>query len=164
MRDRIVCWTAASSCSTRKKQAWHIRISLILLLFCGALPALAAQVPDAPQPRLPLTDKILLGVVAAGRAGDAISTHQFLVAGQEEGSLPNWVACRQPNMWTYSMTVAAGQVQLSRLLIRYKHRRIARTVELIHAAVIWEAVIHNERILPGPKIRAQFQPNPCLFR
>lgn len=111
-----------------------------------------------------MTDKILLGVVAAGRAGDAISTHQFLVAGQEEGSLPNWVACRQPNMWTYSMAVAAGQVQLSRLLIRYKHRRIARTIEMIHAAVIWEAVIHNERILPGPRIREQFQPNPCLFR
>jgi len=71
VRDRIVCWTAASSCSTRKKQAWHIRISLILLLFCGALPTLGAQIPDAPQPRLPLTDKILLGVVAAGRAGDA---------------------------------------------------------------------------------------------
>ena len=111
---------------------------------------------------MPLTDNILLGVIAAGRAGDAVSTHQFLVAGQEEGSLPNWVACRQSNMWTYSMAITAGQVELSRLLIRRRHVRIARTIELIHAAVIWEAVIHNERILPGPRARSQFQPNPCL--
>lgn len=134
------------------------------MLAFGFLPLFAgAQVPDAPQPKLPLTDKILLGVVAAGRAGDAISTHRFLVAGQEEGSLPNWIACRQQNMWSYSMAIAAGQVQLSRLLIRHKHRRIARSVELIHAAVIWEAVIHNERIMPGPKTRVQLQPNPCLL-
>lgn len=132
-------------------------------LLLGCVPPLAAaQVPDAPHPRVPLTDNILLGVIAAGRAGDAVSTHQFLVAGQEEGSLPNWVACRQSNMWTYSMAITAGQVELSRLLIRRRHVGIARTIELIHAAVIWEAVIHNERILPGPRTRSQLQPNPCL--
>lgn len=137
---------------------------LAVLTLCLVLPFAAAQVPEAPQPHVPLTDDILLGVIAAGRAGDAISTHQFLVAGQDEGSLPNWIACRQPNMWTYSMAITAGQVGLSRFLIRRRHFRIARSIELIHGAVIWEAVIHNERILPGPQTRAQFQPNSCLSR
>ena len=105
--------------------------------------------PDAPQPRVPLADKILLGTIAAGRAGDAFTTHQFLVAGQDEGSLPIWIACRQPNMWTYSAIATAGQVQLSRMLIRRNHVRIARGIELIHAVFIWNVVAHNETIIPA---------------
>jgi hypothetical protein len=109
-----------------------------------------------------LTDKILLGVIAAGRAGDAFSTRQFLIAGQEEGSLPGRIACRQPEMWTYSMTIAAGQVQLSRMLLRRNHIRIARSIELIHAAFIWTTVAHNEQIIPGPKTRHEYHANPCI--
>lgn len=120
--------------------------------------------PDAPQPRVPLTDKILLGTIAAGRAGDAFTTHQFLVAGQDEGSLPIWIACRQPNMWTYSAVATAGQMQLSRMLIRRKHVRIARSIEVIHAAFIWNVVAHNATIIPAAHTREQqrIAPNACL--
>lgn len=120
--------------------------------------------PEAPQPRIPLTDKILLGTIAAGRAGDAFTTHQFLVAGQDEGSLPFWIACRQPNMWTYSAVATAGQVQLSRMLIQRRHLRIARAMEMIHAAYIWNVVGHNETIIPARQTRQQLriQPNACL--
>jgi len=120
---------------------------MAILLFSLTVPAAAARVPNAPQPRLPVTDKLLLGIVVAGRAGDAISTHQFLIAGDEEASLPNWVVCTQSRMWTYSMAVAAGQIVLSRMLLRHHQIRIARTLELIHAAFIWDTVIHNE-LLP----------------
>lgn len=120
--------------------------------------------PDAPQPRVPLADNILLGAIAAGRAGDALTTHQFLVAGQDEGSLPIWIACRQPNMWTYSAVATAGQMQLSRMLIRRRHIRIARGIEVIHAAFIWNVVAHNATIIPAAETRQQLriQPNTCL--
>lgn len=120
--------------------------------------------PEAPQPRMPLSDKILLGTIAAGRAGDAFTTHQFLVAGQDEGSLPVWIACRQPNMWTYSAAVSAGQIQLTRMLIRSRHLRIARSIEVIHAAFIWTTVAHNAEIIPAARTRQrlQIQPNRCL--
>lgn len=136
----------------------------MVLFFALAVPFAGAQVPDAPQPRLPLTDKILLGTIAAGRAGDALTTHQFLVAGQDEGSLPVWIACRQPNMWTYSAMATAGQVQLSRMLIRRGHVRIARGIEAIHAAFIWNVVAHNETIIPAAQTRQQLriQPNACM--
>lgn len=134
------------------------------MLFSLAVPFLCAQIPDAPQPRVPLTEKILLGTIAAGRAADAFTTHQFLMAGQDEGSLPIWIACRQPNMWTYSAMAAAGQVQLSRMLIRRRHVRIARSIEVIHAAFIWNVVAHNETIIPAVQTRQQqrIQPNACL--
>ena len=136
----------------------------MILIFALAVPFACAQVPDAPQPRVPLTDRILLGTIAAGRAGDAFTTHQFLVAGQDEGSLPVWIACRQPNMWTYSAMATAGQVQVSRMLIRRNHVRIARGIELIHAAFIWNVVAHNETIIPAAHTRQQLriQPNACL--
>ena len=139
------------------------RTALVLLLVSVAVPFTRAQVLDAPAPHLPLTDKILLGTVAGGRAADAFTTRQFLLAGQEEGALPAWIACRQPQMWTYSMTLAAGQVQLSRMLIRRHHIRIARSLELIHAAYIWTTVAHNEQIIPGPKTRSEYHANPCIM-
>lgn len=140
------------------------RSRFTILLFSLALPFACAQVPEAPQPHVPLTDKILLGTIAAGRAGDAFTTHEFLVAGQDEGSLPIWIACRDPNMWTYSMVAAAGQIQLSWLLIGHKHTRIARSIEVIHAAFIWNVVAHNEEIIPAAQTRRQLriQPNSCL--
>ena len=113
---------------------------------------------------MPLADKVLLGTIAAGRAADAFTTHQFLVAGQDEGSLPTWIACRQPNMWMYSAAISAGQIQLSRVLIRRRHLRIARSLEAIHAAFIWNIVAHNQTIIPAPQTRQQLriQPNACL--
>lgn len=140
------------------------RNRLILLLFSLAAPLAGAQALEAPQPRVPLTDKILLGTIAAGRAGDAFTTHRFLVAGQDEGSLPIWIACRQPNMWTYSMAASAGQMQLTRLLIRRKYFWMARGLEVIHAAFIWDTVAHNEQIIPAFRTREQqrIEPNACL--
>jgi hypothetical protein len=140
------------------------RSRLTILLFSIALPFACAQMPEAPQPHVPLTDKILLGTIAAGRAGDALTTHQFLVAGQDEGTLPIWLACRQPNMWTYSMLATAGQIQLSRLLIGRRHHRIARSIEVVHAAFIWNIVAHNEAIIPAVQTRRRLriQPNSCL--
>ena len=134
------------------------------MLFSVVVPFAGAQTPEAPQPHVPLTDKILLGTIAAGRAADAFTTHQFLVAGQDEGTLPLWVACRQPNMWTYSMLATAGQIQLSRLLIGRRHVRIARSIEVIHAAFIWNIVAHNEAIIPAAQTRRhlRIQPNSCL--
>ena len=125
----------------------RIKIGVAILLFSLTVPAAAARLPHSPQPRLHVTDKLLLGIVVAGRAGDAISTHQFLMAGDKESSLPHWVVCTQSRMWTYSMAVAAGQMVVSRLLLRHHQLRVARTLELIHAAFIWDTVIHNELLL-----------------
>ena len=130
----------------------RIKIGVAILLFSLTLPAAAARIPDAPQPRLPLTDKLLLGIVVAGRAGDAISTHQFLMAGDKEGSLPNWVVCTQSRMWTYSMAVAGGQIIVSQLLLRHHQVRIARTLEVMHAAFIWDTVVHNQLLLAHANI------------
>ena len=69
------------------------------------------------------------------------------MAGDVENSLPSWVVCTQSRMWTYSMAVAAGQIAVSRLLLHRHQIRIARTLELIHAAFIWDTVIHNELLL-----------------
>lgn len=137
---------------------------LAFLFFTVALRIASAQVPDMPQPRVPMADTILLGTIAAGRAGDAFTTHQFLVAGQDEAALPVWIACSQPNMWTYSAAVSTGQIQLTRLLIRRKHPRIARGIEVLHATFIWTTVAHNKEIIPGPHERqlAHTRPNPCL--
>jgi putative Flp pilus-assembly TadE/G-like protein len=131
----------------------RIKIGVAILLFSLTVPAAAARIPDAPQPRVPLTDKLLLGIVVAGRAGDAISTHQFLMAGDKESSLPNWVVCTQSRMWTYSMAVAAGQVVISRLLLRHRQVRIARTLEVMHAAFIWDTVVHNKLLLAHHDIK-----------
>ena len=140
------------------------RSPFAILLVCLAVPAACAQIPELPRPQLPMADKILLGTIAAGRSGDALTTHQFLMAGQDEASLPIWIACSQPNMWTYSMAISAGQMQVSRLLVRRNHIRIARTLEVIHAAFIWNTVATNEEIIPGQHRRevANSRPNPCL--
>ena len=138
------------------------RNRLVLLLLCFAAPLACAQIPDAPQARLPLADKILLGTIAAGRAQDAFSTHQFLVAGQDEASLPIWIACSQPNMWTYSAAISTAQFQLSRVLIRRSHVRIARAVEGIHAVYIRNTVVHNEGIIAHNRRVAHTLPNSCL--
>jgi hypothetical protein len=139
--------------------------SFLTILLCGtAVPIVSAQLPDMPRPRLPLADKILLGTIAAGRAGDAFTTHQFLMAGQDEASLPTWIACRQPNMWTYSTAISIGQIQLTRLLIRRNHLRMARSFEVIHAVFIWDTVAHNEQIIAGRLSRrlSHTRPNSCL--
>ena len=89
-------------------------IVLVSLLLC-LLPAAIGQVPDAPQPKVPVLDKILLGGVVAVRSADAYTTHQFLRLGIREANMPESVVCHQPVSWTYSLGVAALQMEASRV-------------------------------------------------
>lgn len=124
-------------------------IALLITLLLMVVPASAQSLPEAPTPRVPITDTILLAGITAAAVGDSITTHEFLELGQHEAWMPESQVCHSDRVWIASLARAAGQVQLTRILVHHHHQRVARIIEIAHLAVMSYVVPRNMVLMPG---------------
>jgi hypothetical protein len=113
-----------------------------LMLLLLAVP-LAAQVPNAPQPKPDRVEWSLLAADASSRALDVYSTHQMLANGYHELLLPKAIADHTPAMAAYSAGAVALDWWTARRLERHGHRKLARLVTVIDIAQDAPWAVHN---------------------
>jgi hypothetical protein len=146
----------------------RIPILLSLLMFPGLLPARAATeaapevstasyssslwpmimvrpvpVPPAQQERPRLLDDALYASIAGYRTFDYLSTRYALARGAREVVLPQWVVNNRGTFIAFEALATTSEVSGSVWLIRHRHRRLARAVNMFSVGVGVNTVIHN---------------------
>jgi hypothetical protein len=151
------------------RQAW-LRISLLLslLMVPGLRPAHAATeagpevnkasyssslwpmimvrpvpAPPARQERPQLVDDALYASIAGYRTFDYLSTRYALARGAREVMLPQWVVDHRGTFIAFEGLATATEMSGSVWLIRHRHRRLARAMNVFSVGVGVNTVIHN---------------------
>jgi hypothetical protein len=102
-------------------------------------------VPASPaqQERPELLDDALYASIAGYRAFDYLSTRYALDRGAREVILPQWVVDHRGTFIAFEGLATASEVGGSVWLIRHRHRRLARAMNMFSVGVGVNTVIHN---------------------
>jgi len=113
------------------------------LVFLALAPAFsAAQLPEAPTPRL---DLALYGIDATSRVLDVVSSNQAFGRGAHEAVLPHWIADNTGTFVAFEASVLTVEYIGAYELRRHGHPKLARLVPIIDAAGCFAMDIHNFR-------------------
>lgn len=115
--------------------------ALVLFVLAGA--AQAQTLRDAPKPRLDKIEWSLLAADADARGLDVYSTHWAESAGNQEATLPGWIANHPPVMALYSGSIVAAQYFVARKLFARGHRKLAYAMTAADLSVTAPYAIHN---------------------
>jgi hypothetical protein len=146
----------------------RIPVLLSFLMFPGLLPARASTeaapevntssyssslrpmimvrpkpAPPGQQERPQLLDDALYASIAGYRAFDYLSTRYAMARGAREVVLPQWVVSNRGTFIAFEGLATVSEVSGSVWLIRHRHRRLARAMNVFSVGVGVNTVIHN---------------------
>jgi hypothetical protein len=99
--------------------------------------------PPAQQERPKLLDDALYASIAGYRTFDYLSTRYALARGAREVVLPQWVVGNRGTFIAFEGLATVSEVSSSVWLIRHRHRRLARTVNMFSVGLGVNTVVHN---------------------
>jgi hypothetical protein len=102
-----------------------------------------APAPRAQQERPELLDDALYASVAGYRTFDYLSTRYALSRGAREVVLPQWVVSSRGTFIAFEGLATASEVSGSVWLIRHRHRRLARVMNVFSIGMGVGTVAHN---------------------
>ena len=102
-----------------------------------------ATAPSARQEKPGLLDDALYASIAGYRTFDYLSTRYAMARGAREVVLPQWVVSNHGTFIAFEGLATASEVGGSVWLIRHRHRRLARAMNMFSVGVGVNTVIHN---------------------
>lgn len=138
----LMCWLLAW-CSASAEPAPEVPALPYSSSLHPVIAAAQIRVPRAEQNRPHLLDTILYASIAGYRTLDYFSTRRALAGGAHEKILPQWVVNNRGAFIGFEAVATAGEVSSSVWLIRHRHRRMARMMNVFSIGLGTQAVVHN---------------------
>ena len=102
-----------------------------------------APIPTLKRPEPRLLDAALYTSIATYRVFDYRSTERVLAGGGREVELPQWVVANRGAFMAFEGLATATEVGGSVWLIRHRHRRMARAMNMVSIGLGAATVTHN---------------------
>jgi hypothetical protein len=138
----LMCWLLAwcSAAAEPAPEAPGLTYSSSLYPVIAVAPI---RTPRAEPNRPHLLDMILYASIAGYRTMDYFSTRRALAGGAREMILPQWVVDNRGAFIAFEGLATTGEVSSSVWLIRHRHRRISRTMNLVSIGLGTQTVVNN---------------------